>query len=613
MLTYEKILIEALRCLITGLIFWLLFLTGRNSRDIRQQDGWHLILMGFGLMFFATAIDITDNFPFLNRFVLIGNTPLEAILEKVFGYLLGTTLIFFGFSRWLPLVTKLKDKEKRLEESEHRYRQSIENSPVAIFSIDREFRIVSCNNASALLFKQDLSHKYLPSLCNDPEHQRELKEYIERVFNGEIFKDRQFRLVDAEGSELIVSGTLYPIYDASSTVSECVFSCIDVIEKLKMEEQLQRSYRLESLSVFAGGIAHEFYNLLASIIGNISLAFRLSRNKHVSERLKEAEKACSRAEALAFQLLAFARELEPAKQICSIKETIKENAEFVLSGTDINLGFDIADDLLLVEADVNQIGQVIQNLVLNAKDAVGEGGTIHISADNIIDDKSHNRYVRIRVSDNGTGIEPDVIKRIFDPFFTTKKGGNKKGAGLGLAIAHSIVEKHGGKIDVDSTPGRGTTFTVLLPAVEKGITAKEEKELHGTEEKLSGGRVLIMDDDEMVLDIAAEMLKTMGVEVETASTGREAVEKCELSVKEDSGFDAVILDLTVAGGDGAKQCVKDIKKISPRTKAVVTSGYANDPVMLNFKEYGFDWALKKPFRFEELYDAMKMLLNQKAP
>ncbi len=611
MLTYEKILIESLRCLITGLIFWLLFLTGRNSRDIRQQDGWYLILMGFGLMFFATAIDITDNFPFLNRFVLIGNTPLEAILEKVFGYLLGTTLIFYGFLRWLPLVTNLKKKERQLAESEHKYRQSIENSPVAIFSIDREFRIISSNNASALLFKQDLSGKYLLSLCNDPEHQKELKKYADRVLKkGEVFKDREIRFIDAEGSELTVSCTLYPIYDASSTVSKCVFSCIDITEKLKMEEQLQRSYRLESLSVFAGGIAHDFNNLLAGILGNISLASMLAGDKHVSERLQEAEKACARAEALASQLLMFARELEPAKEVCYIGDTIRDASEFVLSGSDVRLTVDIAEDLLPVEADVNQIAQVIQNLVLNAKDAIGQGGEIKVVADNIIEEKRGRRFVRIRVSDNGNGIEPELLKKIFDPFFTTKNRGNKKGTGLGLSIAHSIVEKHGGKIDVDSAPGRGTTFTILLPASDRPAdTEKNSEDIDRTDIDFAGRRVLIMDDDEMVLDVATEMFRTMGFDVQTATSGTEAIKKCKEAFQQGQGIDLVVLDLTVAGGDGAKQCVKDIRRLSPEIKAVVTSGYPNDPVMLNHREYGFQKAVKKPFRYEELYASMKELFT----
>jgi len=281
-----------------------------------------------------------------------------------------------------------------------------------------------------------------------------------------------------------------------------------------------------------------------------------------------------------------------------------------LRGSNVRCDFSISENLLPVEADEGQIGQVINNLVLNADHAMPEGGVIKINVDNftLTPDNEFSLpagpYLRATFEDHGVGIRPDHLAKVFDPYFTTKH----KGSGLGLTVAYSIIDKHNGRLTVESDIGRGTTFTIYLPASEKTTSppADEEKRLF-----IGKGRILVMDDEEFIRDLAIQMLTKMGYEVSVATDGKEAIEMFRQAQKTEEPFDIVIMDLTVPGGMGGKEAIQKLKILDPNVKALVSSGYSNDPIMSNFRRYGFQGVVKKPYRIQDMSDALRAVLKVK--
>ncbi len=384
---------------------------------------------------------------------------------------------------------------------------------------------------------------------------------------------------------------------------------MDVTEMKKAEIELMKVQKLESIGVLAGGIAHDFNNILTAILGNISLARLMGKeNSKVEARLNEAEKACLRAKDLTQQLLTFSKGGAPVKKATSLGNLLKEAATFLLRGSNVKPQFDFSDSLWLAEADEGQLSQVINNLVINAKQAMPAGGILHIRAYNYYHDGhadlplEKGRYVCFSVQDAGVGIEEKFLARIFDPYFTTKK----TGSGLGLAVTYSIIKKHKGHIAVRSKLGEGTTFTVYLPALEKAavVNDKQEKSVETLQ-----GRVLLMDDEELILEVGSEMLASLGLSVTTAKDGEEAIRLYRQGLEKKTRFDVVVLDLTVPGGKGGQETLKELKQIDPRVKAIVSSGYSTDPIMAEFDKYGFAACVSKPYRIEEMADALRKILN----
>ncbi|MEA3332430.1 MAG: ATP-binding protein [Pseudomonadota bacterium] len=367
-----------------------------------------------------------------------------------------------------------------------------------------------------------------------------------------------------------------------------------------MEEELLKVRKLESVGILAGGIAHDFNNILAAILGNISLVLTTADPKgEIYELLVESEKASLRAKDLTQQLLTFAKGGEPVKKIAVIDEVIKESASFVLSGSNIHCDFKLGKDLWPVAIDTGQISQAIQNIIINASQAMPTGGTIAVEGLNYYlesNDKiplSPGNYIKIVVKDQGVGSPADMLDKIFDPYFTTKQAGN----GLGLAITHTIISKHEGYITVNSELGRGTTFTIYLPAsIDRPELDQKDVTVPPATER---GRVMIMDDEEMIRSLVEKSLSRIGYEVVSAEDGDEAVRLYRESKKADAPIDLIIMDLTIPGGMGGKDTVKEIHKIDSEAKVLVSSGYSNDPVMANFSEYGFCGAIVKPFQIRE--------------
>ncbi len=388
----------------------------------------------------------------------------------------------------------------------------------------------------------------------------------------------------------------------------------EIDEKEKMQEDLIRVEKLESTGVLAGGIAHDFNNLLSIIIGNLSLAhIYAKKDENISKILTDTEKSCFRARDLTKQLLTFSKGGSPVKKTMSVIELIKETAIFALRGSNVGYAFSITPELFSVKVDEGQMNQVISNIVINAGHAMPEGGTVIITGENIeiAPEKTFTTplqpgaYIRISIKDHGTGIAKKNLQSIFDPYFTTKP----TGSGLGLATAHSIIEKHKGFISVESQEAKGSTFHIYLPASTDEIHGSIDHPDKLTETLFKGrGKVLIMDDEEMIRNIVGDMLKHMGYEPDFAENGLEARQKYLDAMETHDKFNAVIMDLTIPGGMGGKEAVKEILKIDPHAKVIVSSGFSNDPVMADYKSYGFSGVVAKPFMIQELNSALRQIV-----
>ncbi len=383
----------------------------------------------------------------------------------------------------------------------------------------------------------------------------------------------------------------------------------DTTERKRLEENLLKSQKLESLGILAGGIAHDFNNLITGITANIELARMHAKSGHeLHTTLKKAEQASARATDLTQQLLTFSMGGDPVKKTVLINDVIKESAEFALRGSKAGCLFSIPGDLRPVEADEGQIRQVIHNIVMNADQAMPQGGMIKVSCENVVIGEHEARamtpgeYVKISIADRGVGIPQEHLSKIFDPYYTTKQ----KGSGLGLATSYSIIKKHGGDIAVESEIGIGTTVMLYLPATLKEF----EKSGDMRAELVSGkGRVLIMDDEEIIRDAAGSILQMAGYEVTVATDGSEAIELYRKARDSGKPFDVVIMDLTVAGGIGGKDAIKMLLDIDPAVKAIVSSGYSQDPIMANYRDYGFMGVIAKPYKIRDMSEIVQKVLT----
>jgi PAS domain S-box-containing protein len=376
----------------------------------------------------------------------------------------------------------------------------------------------------------------------------------------------------------------------------------NVTERKRMDEALQKAQRLESLGVLAGGIAHDFNNLLTGIFGYVDLARFASKDARISGFLDSTLSSMNRARALTLQLLTFAKGGAPVQKLTPLFPFIQETAQFALSGSNVSCTFLPADDLNSCNIDKNQIGQVIDNIVINAQQAMPGGGTIEISAINLsLGNREHPRlskgdYVKVSIKDYGIGIPKEIMPRIFDPFFTTKT----KGHGLGLATCYSIIKRHGGCIDVESEPGKGSTFHLYLPASSETITVET---VSATPHK-GCGAVLVVDDEEVLRDLFQKMLESQGYTVVCKNNGRQAIDFFISETRDERKFAAMIFDLTIPGGMGGMEAVAEIRKLDKKIPIFVSSGYADNSVMKNPALHGFTASISKPFTMAELSEML---------
>lgn len=516
-------------------------------------------------------------------------------------------------------ITERQKVEEALRRSENTYRTIFENTGTATVILEEDSTI-SLANARF--------EKLSGNRREEIEGKKKWKEFLgaddaERIM--ECHRDRgtgaasppeqvEFLFVDGLGRprDLLTSVRLIP------ESQRRVVSLTDITERKRMEEALLKSRQLESIGIMAGGIAHDFNNLVGVILGNISLSeVYQETGTDTTELLKEAKTASLRAKELVQQLLTFARGGDPQRRVEFVPALIRDSVKLGLAGSNVTPHFSIGEDLRPVECDAVQIQRALMNLILNAKEAMPDGGTLEIEAadetigPNDVPPLDAGDYVRISIIDHGTGISPETLPKIFNPYFSTKVRGVQKGMGMGLATTYSIVSRHNGHISVESRQGEGTTFHVYLPAIRFPVPRPESRpqEEQAPKAVRKRGRILFMDDEEMFRRIGFQMLAFMGYEVETAADGAEAVERFCAAMESGNPFNAAVFDLTVRGGMGGKEAVAKLIESNPLARVVVSSGYSDDPVMADYGKYGFCAAISKPYEMTELEEALRRALE----
>ena len=509
--------------------------------------------------------------------------------------------------------------ERELKEEKERLRVTLRSTGDAVIATDTEEKVTLLNRVAENLTgwtQEEAVGKRLEEIFHivDERTRRRIKNPVQRVFKtGRIVGlVNHAILISRDGTERTIADSGAPIHDEAGNLFGVVLVFRDITETRRLEEELRKVDKLESVGTLAGGIAHDFNNFLTGIMGNISLVRRyMEPGSEAEDRLLEAEKASLRARDLTQQLLTFARGGAPIRKTVSITKLLKESATFALRGSNIKCEFSLPDGLWPVEIDEGQISQVINNVVINAEEAMPKGGIIEVGAKNIVIRRrrglplSVGNYVEITIEDHGVGIPKDILPRIFEPYFTTKQ----KGSGLGLATSFSIVKNHDGYIAADSAVGVGTSVYIYLPASKKSIPAKKAEV---AEARITGkGRVLVMDDEDMIRLLLSRILTGGGYEVELTKNGEEAIELYQKAKESGQPFDALILDLTIAGGMGGKEAIRRLLEIDPNVKAIVSSGYSTDPIMSEFKDYGFSGVAAKPYEITELEETLRKIITGK--
>jgi PAS domain S-box-containing protein len=509
--------------------------------------------------------------------------------------------------RW-RYAARLEDevaaRTSELRESEGRYRQLFEDTVVPKLLIDPESaHIIDANISACKLCR--LSRRQIVSAEIDSLHLPWLDEIMQHCLTRDFPNDAHFiersETVDVEvwANPLILQGRSVLLVIAQ-----------DVTEHRRLQEERLRASKLESVGLLAGGIAHDFNNILAAILGYISLSRTcVEQGENISTHLSAAEKATHRAKQLTGQLLSFSKGGAPVRKATDLAQLLRESANLALAGSMASSNFDLAPDLWPADIDDGQIAQVINNLVINASHALPHSGVVAISAENVMIDGvsipvADGPYVKVTVSDQGCGIAQEHLDKVFDPYFTTKDGGS----GLGLATAYAVMSRHDGYIHIDSLPGVGTKVTFYLPAKPGTSLDKNDSSELATLHQ-GHGRILVMDDDEELLILYEALLSQLGYRADRTRDGEEAVTRYSEAWAGRQPYDLVIMDLTVAGGLGGKWAVRQLAKLDPKVKAVVASGYSNDPVLANFQEAGFVGALFKPFTLMQLSQLLDELLG----
>ncbi len=516
-----------------------------------------------------------------------------------------------------------KSAVQSLEESEIRYRRLFQGAILGIFQTTREGRFITVNQAFAGMFGYATPEALMSGIGDvaniyaEPSRRVDVVRMIldsmgslkiETQFrrrNGSVFSGNLFvwQVKDADGRLLHFEGFIEDITERKNAEEE----------RRILEAQLYQAQKMEAVGQLAGGIAHDFNNLLTAILGNISLLKMLlpSGDAKLKERLAAAETASNRARELTQRLLTFSRGGAPVRRPVSLAKMVKESAELALSGSRTLCDITLPDDLWPVYGDEGQICQVMGNLLINAHQAMPSGGRITVSGGNeqyVVKDNVtglRGKFVRLSIRDEGTGIDKEHLERIFEPFFTTKE----EGRGLGLASSYSIIKNHEGYISVDSSRGSGATFTLWLPAAETVVAP-------GTMDKGGpvGGavKVLVMDDEEIIREVAKGIIEALGYSVELASDGEGAIELYRVAMEAGAPFAAVIMDLTIPGGMGGKEAAEQMRRIDPQVRAIVSSGYSNDPIMANYREYGFVEVVSKPYDAGELSRKLTGVLKEES-
>ena len=514
-------------------------------------------------------------------------------------------------------IDDLKRLEQTLVSEKEQLSVTLRSLTEGVITTDTEARVVMMNRAAEAMTgwtQAEAEGRPLAEVLRierkgeqpyDPAVEYVLKtgESVER--SGDI------ALTARNGEQRMIEKTSAPIRDADNEILGVVLVFRDVSARQQLEDERLKASKLESIGLLAGAIAHDFNNILTAILGNISLAkLYTAPEDKIYDRLSEAEKASLWAKDLTHQLLTFARGGAPVKKTLAIGEVLKDSAQFAARGSFTVCEFELTADLWAVDADEGQMRQVVHNLVLNAQQAMPNGGRVAISAQNITLPRTNSvglpggRYVKIKVEDSGVGIPTEFLSKIFDPYFTTKQ----RGSGLGLATTYSIVAKHQGLITVESQVGRGTAFWIYLPASHRALA----DEAAGVAPQGDGsGRLLVMDDESFIRDLLTRLFTHFGYEVDSAADGETAVTMYRTAYEAKRPYDVVIMDLVIPGGIGGREAIVQLREIDPDVCALVSSGYSNDPIMSNYDQYGFAEAVAKPYKNEELRAVVERVMRAK--
>lgn len=578
-------------------------LIGRHIRDLFTEESLKKRPLRFDLL--------KDGETVINERILKRDDGIVVIVES------HSRMMPDGiFQSIIRDVTERKKNEEALAAEKERLAVTLRSIGDGVIATDTEGNILLMNSVAEKLTGWKLEECHDKKIgevfitINEFTREREpgiIKKIIRKGDVVELSTD--MILVAKNGKEILISDSGAPIKDSSGTVTGAVIVFRDMTEKRKLTESLQRAQKLDSLATLAGGIAHDFNNMLGGMLGYIDLARNYSRSSEdIAAYLDKTMTVFDRARNLTGQLMTFARGGDPSMQTGSIIPVLKQFTESALKDSDIQCVYSLPDDLWLTDFDRDQIGQVIFNIVTNAREFMTAGGEIKISAENKEIESSNihqlkpGKYIRVEIEDSGKGIPCDMLPHIFDPFFTTKKKGN----GLGLSTSYSIILRHGGSLDVESVYGRGSRFWFHLPAI---LPSERRGSVTGAASHRGQGKVLIMDDEYFIREIISQMLEHMGYEAIQTSDGNTMIEKfVEYNLKPEFRF--VVLDLTIPGGMGGREAVAEIRKINPDIPVFASSGYSNDKVMSDPCAYGFTDSIRKPFTVNELSELLNRHLKQ---
>jgi len=525
--------------------------------------------------------------------------------------------VFIGTSGLLMDVTEQRSAEEALRESEERFKQVAESAGEWIWETDADgLYIYSSPVVEKILGytpEEVVGKKYFYDFIS-PDVKQDLKKSAFEIFSRKnTFNKFTNANLHKNGNIVILETSGVPILDENGQLIGYRGVDTDVTAQKKAEQELFKAQKLESIGLLAGGIAHDFNNIITAILGNIQIAKMIGTEKEETIKiLSNAEKACLHASNLTRQLLTFSKGGAPVKEPIFLSTHLEDMANLALRGSNVACVSSIVDDLWPVEVDVGQITQVIHNIVINADQAMPGGGKITLRAENIVISEhdglslESGSYVKISIQDKGIGIPKENQMLIFDPYFTTKQ----KGSGLGLTICYSIIKNHDGFILVESEVGNGTTFHVLLPVSKQMPIQDVEDLLEGTVENI---RVLLMDDNKFIRESANLLFRKIHCFVETADDGAEAIEKYRQAKESGQPFTVVIMDLTIPGGMGGVEATEKLLKYDYDAKVIVSSGYSTDPIMANFREYGFCDVLVKPYTMNKVRDVLGRIIKSIAP
>lgn len=506
---------------------------------------------------------------------------------------------------------EIRQARDRMEAEMERYSDLYDFAPVGYLTLDREGAIREANHACASLLRTVRSRlvKQRFGLFVAAADLPAFNGFLQKVFESKARESCEVTLI-TEGKNAVEVRI-----DARAAVSgrECRAVLEDITGRKRAEADRLILSKLESTAILAGGIAHDYNNLLTIILLSLEHCRTLvPAGEELAHHLEQAEKATLLAHGLTQQLITFASGGTPIRKVTALSEMIRDSTLLALSGSRVRCDFALADDLWPAEVDAVQIGQVIRNIVQNAQEAMPEGGVVSIRAENIVLGPQEEPalppgdYVRVSIADRGGGIAKEVLPRVFDPYFSTKQRATQKGMGLGLTICHTVIKEHGGSIAVESEVGGGTTFDIHIPALRK-LSTEEKAPLPKIPTR--HGRILVMDDEGWVRKALGATLRRMGHEVELVEDGQRVVEVYTTAKEMGHPFDAVILNLTVRAGMGGEETIQALLQVDPTVKAIVMSGYANDPVLLEHERHGFKGALAKPFKSAKLQEMLGRVMR----